>query len=49
MVEKDTDDAEVLSPAMPKAVQGKRRCASVTPTTCEFIVHVPLNIKLKNK
>ena len=37
VTEKDADDAEaVVLPVTPEAVQGKRRCAWVTPTTGEF-------------
>uniref|UniRef100_A0A453T4Z0 DNA-3-methyladenine glycosylase I n=1 Tax=Aegilops tauschii subsp. strangulata TaxID=200361 RepID=A0A453T4Z0_AEGTS len=33
VVEKHADVAEVVAPVTPEAVQGKRRCAWVTPTT----------------
>lgn len=35
---KDADDAEVIAPVRPEAVQGKRRCAWVTPTSDPYYV-----------
>ncbi|KAM0930460.1 hypothetical protein ACQ4PT_001133 [Festuca glaucescens] len=35
---KDPDDAEVIAPVTPEAVQGKRRCAWVTPTSDPYYV-----------
>jgi DNA-3-methyladenine glycosylase I len=35
---KDADDAEVIAPVRPEAVQGKRRCAWVTPTSGELLL-----------
>ncbi|KAM0834063.1 hypothetical protein ACQ4PT_063875 [Festuca glaucescens] len=35
---KEADDAEVIAPVTPEAVQGKRRCAWVTPTSDPYYV-----------
>jgi DNA-3-methyladenine glycosylase I len=35
---KDGDDAKVIAPVTPEAVQGKRRCAWVTPTSGELLL-----------
>jgi DNA-3-methyladenine glycosylase I len=35
---KDADDGKVVAPVTPEAVQGKRRCAWVTPTSGELLL-----------